>query len=81
MGKRKWVSRTLVRLEPFWAPILSLDRWGRSHNRRKRTEIEVASDLDPNTQRLVVLGKQTLKSVRLRESLKLKCRHWHAGFA
>lgn len=53
----------------------------RGINRRKRTGIELASDLDPNTQRLVVLGKQTLKSVRLRESLKLKCRHWHAGFA
>lgn len=52
VGKRKWVSRTLVQLEPFWAPILSLDRWGRSHSRRKRTGIELASVLDPNTQEI-----------------------------
>lgn len=80
VGKREWISRTLVQLEPFWAPILSLDRWGRSHGRRKRTGIELAPDLDPNPE-LVELGRQTLGTVKLRESLKLECRHWHAGFS
>lgn len=50
VDKREWISRILVQLEPFWAPILSLDRWGRSHNRRKRTGIELAPALDPNTE-------------------------------
>lgn len=41
VGKREWISRTLVQLELSWAPILSLNRWGRSHSRRKR-RIELA---------------------------------------
>lgn len=44
VGKREWLSRTLVQLEPFWVSVLSLDRRGRSQSRRK-TAIELAPDL------------------------------------